>query len=373
MWTSTRPAATALDSVDELAGLRTRYGLPPGLVRLDGNSGGFGRSETSARLHRFAENRWRSGCIGRLDADRKQEVRLTKDRLGGLVGAAPHELAVAETTSVNLFKALIAAARLRPDRPLLGVGRDCFAADLCIARSAAAHTGRELRLLHSLDDLPYDELAVVALAHTDVRTGGVRDAAAITARLHEHDVLALWDLSESAGALDVNLRAWKADFAIGCGHRYLGGGPGAPAYSFVAERHHAALDCEQAREDSASAPSALALCELRAGLSTLDGVSGASLAAKTNGLVSLFVERLRGAPGVEIVSPSADRPRGAQVSLRHPRAERVSQELFARGVVVDLVEPDTLRCSFAPSWLRYVDVWEAAQIVHEVLHDLDHR
>ena len=371
MWTSTRPAATALDGADELAGLRVRYQLPPGVIRLDGNSGGAVPSQTSARLHRFTEHRWQASCARRFNPDWRQEAELAADRLGGLIGAAPNELAVSETTSVNLFKALLAASRLRPDRPVLGVGRDSFATDLYIAQSAAAHTGGELLLFDVLADLPHDRLAVVALSHSDARTGALRDPVATTAALHEHGVLVLWDLSESAGALEVDLHAWNADFAIGCGHRYLGGGPGAPAYSFVAGRHRAAL--EAAETGFSGAPSTLALSELRIGLSMLDGVSGAALAAKTSGLVSLFVDRLREAPGVEIVPPRGNRPRGAQVVLRHPRAERVSQELFSRGVVVDLVEPDTMRCSFAPSWLRYIDVWEAAEVMHEVLHDLGHR
>lgn len=380
MWTSTRPAATALDSADALAGLRVRYELPPGLIRLDGNSGGAAPSRTSARLRKFAEHRWMESCARRFAPDWELEARTCAAKLARLIGAGECELTVAETTSVNLFKALVAASRLRPGHSALAVGRDCFASDHYLARSAAAYTGTELLLFDDLAELPFDRVAVVALSHTDVRSGAVRDPVATTAALHEQGVLVLWELSESAGALDVDLHAWNADLAVGCGHRYLGGGPGAPAYWFVAERHQRELGgrdrgCDgvlsQAASGFSGAPSTLALSELRHGLSMLDGVSGAELEAKTGGLVSLFVDRLLRAPGVEIVPPRRGRRRGPQVSLRHPRAQLVVAELFARGVVVDFVDPDLLRFSFAPSWLRYIDVWEAAEVVREVLEQLD--
>ncbi|GAA4837379.1 kynureninase [Saccharopolyspora rosea] len=383
MWTSTRPAAEALDSADELAGLRAHYNLPPGLIRLDGRSGGP-HPRTTARLRRFVEHRWDlRSARPRSDADWRREARSAAAALAPLVGAAPGELNIAESTSTPLFKALIAAARLRPDRPVLAVGRDCFLTDHYVARSAAEFAGRRLWLfdgVEQLADLPADEVAVVALSHTDRFSGAVRDAGEITERIHRAGALALWDLSGSAGALDVDLHAWEADFALGCGYRYLGGGAGAPAYCFVAERHrNGSRDsgCDAAgvlhplSGGFAEPASGLALSELRTGLSILDGVGPAALAAKTAGLVDLFLRRLRencADACIEAVAPPDGRPHGAEVNLRHPLAQRVADELSNRGVLVEHAEPDVLRCSFAPSWLRYVDVWEATDQLHDVLH-----
>ncbi|MGP4018378.1 aminotransferase class V-fold PLP-dependent enzyme [Saccharopolyspora sp. 5N708] len=385
MWTSTRPTAEALDDADTLAGLRARYDLPPGLIRLDGNSGGPLPRTTTARLRRFVEHRREPHTArSRGESDWRRAARLAAGALAPLIGAAPNEITVSETTSINLFKGLLAAARLRPDRPILVVGRDCFAADRCLAQSAADFIGGQLHLLDCADELaalPTDQVAVVALSHTQLRSGAVRDAAAITAEIHRHGALVLWELSHSAGALDVDLHTWDADFAIGCGHRYLGGGAGAPAYSFVAERYRDEIPpgvCTSGvlhplAGGFVGTGSALSVSELHAGLSILDGVSRTALAAKAIGLADLFLDRL-GAfcpdARIEVVAPPAGLSRGAQLSLRHEQAQRIADALFDRDVLVDYAEPDLLRLSFAPTWLRYVDIWEATEQLHTTLHEV---
>ncbi|MCI2423665.1 aminotransferase class V-fold PLP-dependent enzyme [Saccharopolyspora sp. K220] len=383
MWTSTRPTAEALDDADALAGLRARYDLPPGLIRLDGNSGGPLPRNAPARLRRFVEHRRELRTArSRAESDWRREARLVAAALAPLIGATPNEITVSESTSINLFKGLLAATRLRPDRPILAVGRDCFAADRFLAQSAADFSGCQLHLLDSADELatlPADRIAVVALSHTDLRSGAVRDAAAITAEIHRSGALALWELSHSAGALDVDLHAWNADFAIGCGHRYLGGGAGAPAYSFVADRYRDEIPTgvctagvpHPLADGFAGTGSALGVSELHAGLSILDGVSRTALAEKATGLADLFLERLDALcpdARIEMVAPPAGLSRGAQLSLRHDQAQRIADALFDRDVLVDYAEPDLLRLSFAPAWLRYVDIWEAAEQLHATLH-----
>ncbi|KAA5835986.1 aminotransferase class V-fold PLP-dependent enzyme [Saccharopolyspora hirsuta] len=382
MWTSTRSVAEALDHTDALADLRVRYDLPPGLIRLDGDSGGPLRT-TPARLRRFVMHRHGTHTgRPRGESEWRREARLAAIALAPLIGAAPKELTVGESTSINLFKALLAAARLRPGRPVLAVGRDCFTADRFLAKSAAEFIGGRLHLFNDISELaalPCDEVAVVALSHTDLRTGAVRDASAITAEIHRRGALALWDLSHSAGALHVDLHGWRADFAIGCGHKYLGGGAGAPAYSFVADRHRGTFPvCTTAgvlhplADGFTGSASTLSVSELRTGLSILAGIDVAELAAKTASLVQLFVDRLDhycADTGIEVVRPPG--PTGAQILLRHERAQHIADALFDRDIVVEHPAPDLLRLNFAPSWLRYVDVWEAAEQLHAALHDVN--
>ena len=384
-----RSAAAALDRADPLAHLPARYQLPPGVIRLDGTGTGPWTETSTHRLRRCSEYRWERrgehrwrGPGAQQRASGCDEERATAGKLAPLLGAHPDELTISESSPVNLFNALVAAGELRPQRPVLVVGHDCLATDDALARSAADFGGRELRVLargQALDEALDERVAVVALSHTDLATGALRDPAQLSAEAHRRGALALLDLTHSAGALAVHLRAWGTDLAIGGGDKYLGGGPGAPAYSFVAERHRRALATDPARPGAidplrTGRPSRLSLSTLRAGLAALEGAATAALEHKANGLVELFLRRLQ-LPGatdrVELLSPSPDGPRGSEVLLRHPEAQRVADGLWYRGVLVTVIEPDVLRFSFAPSWLRYVDAWEAAELLREVLEALD--
>ena len=379
MWTSIRTPAEALDDADVLAGLRLRYDLAPGVIRLDGHSSGPMPRTSPARLRRFVQHRWepRSGRTSG-EPDWTREARLAADALAPLVGSAAGELTIAESTSINLFKALVAAARLRTGRPVLAVGRDCFATDRCLAQSAADHIGGRLQLIDGvggLAALPMGQVAVVALSHVDLRSGAVRDAESITAQIHRSGALTLWDLSHSAGALDVDLHGWNADFAIGCGHKYLGGSTTAPSFGFVAERHLESSPTGGLRhplaEGFAGPAATLAATELRDVLAILDGVPVGELAAKTAGLVGLFLERIAEfCPEAAIEVRAADGQRGAQVCLRHEQAQRIADLLSDRSVLVECAEPELLRFSFAPAWLSYVDVWQAAERLHATLHEI---
>ncbi|MFC7342361.1 aminotransferase class V-fold PLP-dependent enzyme [Saccharopolyspora griseoalba] len=377
MWTSIRSTAEALDDADALAGLRLRHDLPPGLIRLDGCSGGPLPRTSPARLRRFVQHRWepRSGRPPG-ESDWRRETRLAAVALAPLLGADAGEITIAESTSINLFKAMVTAARLRADRPVLAVGHDCFPTDHCLARSAAEHIGGELVLVDDadrLDGLPMDRVAVVALSHADLRTGAVRDAAALTAQIHRHGALALWDLTHSAGALDVDLHGWDADFAIGCGYKYLGGSATAPSYSFLADRLLAEEAHHPLIEHFAGPAAALAVSELRTVLSILDGVPAGALAEKARGLVGLFLEQIEefcADIAVEVAGPPASATRGAQVCLTHPAAQRLADALSDRGVLAECAEPDLLRFHFPPAWLSHVEVWQAAEQLHSALHEV---
>lgn len=379
------------DQADALACLRNRYDLLPGVIQVDGDSVGPLSKTTSGGFRRFLEHRWDANSTRpAMEHDWSAETTALTRRLAPLIGAEPAEISIADSVSMNLFRALLAAAHLRPDRRTLVMGKDCFPTDRSLARSAAEFTGTELVLLEDMADLPEildERVAVVALSHTDTLTGGVRDLAAITERIHSAGALSVWDISDSAGAVRVDLDAWGADLAVGCGYKYLGGGPGAPAYCYVARRHHGELERRLPSADPNStrgglsplasgfdgAPPTLSITGFREGLSVLDGVSPAELEAKTASLVDLFVGRVAERShetGLEVLDPAPGTTRGPEVTVRHRHAQYAVQNLFARGVFADFAEPDLIRFGFSPAWLRFVDVWEAAQVLHEILSDI---
>lgn len=387
MRTSTRTAATTLDSEDALAGLRDEYALQPGVIHLDGNSIGP-RSRHIPRMRTFAQHRWDSiASRSPHDSEARSEAQLAASGVARLIGADTAEVTVAEFTSMHLFTALLAAAKLRPDRPVLVLGRNCFPTDRYLAGSAAEFTGSTLRLIDDADELPEvldDQVAIVAMSHVDLLTGGVRNTAELTAEIHRAGALSLWDLSNSAGALKVDLHAWDTDFALGCGYKYLGGGSGAPAYAYIAQRHQAELSgvlpshvgfgsgnvLNPLTTRSVCAPAAPSTASLRTALSIMDDVSAEALENKTLSLVNLFLDRLGQLcddPLLEVVAPAAGQRRGSQVCLRHRHAQYLVQGLFGRGILADFIEPDMMRFSFAPAWLRHVDAWEAAEGLHEML------
>ncbi|WP_243791034.1 aminotransferase class V-fold PLP-dependent enzyme [Saccharopolyspora gloriosae] len=369
-------AAEALDRADELATLRAHYSLPGGMVRLDGTSGGLRPRSTSARLREFVEHRWDHTGWPQFDDGLRRQARLAASAVAPLIGALPAEVSVADSASMNLFNGLRSAAALRPERRVLAVGRNCFAADHYLARSAADFAGCTLRMIDDVTDLPAqldEEVAVLALSHVDPLSGAVRDAASITAEAHRHGALSLWDLSHSAGAVRVELRSWEADFAVGCGYRYLGGGSGSPGYSFTAQQRGEELAGTRRCGPFSAMPPTFAISDLRAGLAAMSGATPAALATKSAGLATFFLRCLQELPAEVAPVPVTGGSRGAHVCVTHRHAHYVAQELLSRGVIVDLAEPTTMRFSFAPTWLRYAEVWEAADQLRAVLRDLAER
>ncbi|QGK68356.1 aminotransferase class V-fold PLP-dependent enzyme [Allosaccharopolyspora coralli] len=349
-WASTRARAASWDDADALAATRSAFLLREGVLHCDG-TGVRARTTGSGTA---------PDVLG---------------RLASLTGATPDEIRLADSASMNTFATLLAATRLRPDRPVLLLDSGRAAADRYLARSAADFRGGRLHWwdpAEDLDSVVDEQVAVVSLSHTDPVSGGVRDAAAITARVHAHGALVVWDVTGSTGALDVALRDWDADFAVGCGHKFLGGGPDAPSFTMTARRHHDTLAAGPGDigggvpHPAARADNTLSTSGLGAGLAALEGIPPERLHAKTAGLVRLFLELLVDLP-VDVVRPASGQPHGPHVTLRHDHARWLTGELFARGVLVDHVEPDLVRFVFAPAWLSYGDAVEAAETLHEVL------
>ncbi|WP_030620581.1 kynureninase [Streptomyces achromogenes] len=386
--------AEKLDAEDELASLRDRFVLDD-VVYLDGNSLGALPAHVPGRLADVVRREW-----GELRIRSWEESgwwtapERVGDRIAPLVGAAPGQIVVGDSTSVNVFKALVAAVRMAGDgRDELLVDATTFPTDGYIAASAARLTGRTLRPVTPAE-VPgalSGRTAAVLLNHVDYRTGRLHDLPALTAAVHASGALAVWDLCHSAGALPVGLDEHGVDLAVGCTYKYLNGGPGSPAYLYVREELQDRFDSPLPGWNShaepfgmspeyAPAPGAvrgrvgtpdiLSLLALEAALDVWDGVSVTAVRAKSLALTDFFL-RCVGAytePGrVECVTPERHAERGSQIALRCPDAGEVMKRLIARGVVGDFRHPDILRFGFTPLYVGFRDVERAARVLGEEL------
>jgi kynureninase len=396
--------AQALDAADPLAPLRAQFDIPPGLIYLDGNSLGVLPKATCARVQQVLQQEWGTGLIGSWNSagwmDLPQRIG---DKIARLVGAGAGELVVADSTSVNLFKVLSAALNIQradaPTRKRIVSERSNFPTDLYIAEALAAERGAELVLADTPDQinaLLEERVAVLMLTHVNYSTGWMHDMAALTRAAHQAGALVLWDLAHSAGAVPVDLNGSAADFAVGCGYKYLNGGPGAPAFAWVAPRHaerfwqplagwmgHAApfefnpgyRPAAGIRRYLCGTPPVLSLAALECGVDTLlaaESTGGVhALRRKSIALTRSFaelVERRCTGHGLSLVSPREDARRGSQVCFSHPSiGYPVMQALIARGVVGDFRAPDILRFGFTPLYTRFVDVWNAVEHLLQVL------
>jgi kynureninase len=382
------------DLADPLAPARAHFALPEGLIYLDGNSLGALQPVVAARLRDVVEREWGAGLIRSWnDAGWVDLPRRIADRLGPLLGADRTELAVTDSTSANLFKALAAARRLRPDRHVLLTDDANFPTDVYVARGLATLTGDlEVRVVHTDEVANHldGEVAVLTLTHVDYRTGRLHDPVDLTAAAHAVGAVTVWDLSHSTGALDVDLHGWDADLAVGCTYKYLNGGPGSPAYLYVAERWHEqigtpvqgwfghaqpfafSLGYQPARGAERfhdGTPPVLSMAALESAMAIWEGIDRAELAAKAAALTARFIDLLDGLgdDSVEVVTPRDPARRGAHVSLRHEHAYALTQALIARGVIGDHRPPDLVRFGFAPLYVRHVDVWDAVEQLRDVL------
>jgi len=375
--------AAKLDADDPVAHVRDRFLLPEGVVYLDGNSLGALPAAVPEAVRDAVERQWGHDLITSWNAnDWWDAPRRVGARVAQLVGAQPDEVLVADSTSANLFKALVAAARLRRGRDTMVIEPGNFPADLYIAESVSELLG--LRLVRvepaSIGAVLDDDVAVVSFSQVDYRTGRAHDMAGITRAVHEVGGLTVWDLSHSAGALPVDLGGCEVDLAVGCTYKYLNGGPGSPAYVMVARRHQDAVRSpltgwtgharpfamEETYQPAPGidrmrngTPSMLSLLALEAALTAFDDVSMSDVRAKSLSLTSFFldlVDEVLVPLGFEPVTPRAPDERGSQVSMRHSSAYGVVQALLARGVIGDYREPDLVRLGFAPLYVRHVDV-----------------
>ena len=381
--------ARALDAADPLGFARARFALPDGLIYLDGNSLGALPVASAQRVARTIQDEWGRDLIASWNKHAwiDQSARLAA-MLAPIVGAGADEISVGDSTSINLAKLLGAALKARPGRRVILSETGNFPTDLYIA---AAVPGAELRTVAAAD-IPAaltDEVAVLMLTHVDYRSAAVHDMAALTRAAHDVGALALWDLSHSAGAIALDLAASGADLAVGCGYKYLNGGPGAPAFLFVARALQEQLDnplpgwlghadpfafepdyrpAPGIARFTSGTPSIIAMAALEAGLASFDGVAMADLAAKSRHLSELFRAEIEArCPELVLASPTDPMRRGSHLVFAHANAYALMQALIERGVVGDYREPNLVRFGFTPLYNGFEDMVRAATIIAEVL------
>jgi kynureninase len=360
----TRAALEALDRADDLAPFREEFDLPADVIYLDGNSLGPLPKATTARVADVITYEWGTSLIRAWNAHDWIGLPLRiGEKLGRIIGAAPNSTLVADSTSVNLFKLLAAALAAQPGRYV-------------IADPVAALN---------------EDVAVLMLTHVDYRSGAMHDMAAVTRAAHAVGALTLWDLSHSVGAVPLHLAQDNVDLAVGCGYKYLNGGPGAPAFLSVAPHLQADLrlpltgwlghaepfafapDYRPAHgiaRATVGTPPVLSLAALEVGVDLMLRAPMGTLRAKSQRLIDLFialVEHTCAEDGFRLLTPRDALRRGSQVAFAHPDGYAIMQTLIARGVIGDFRAPDVLRFGLAPMYVRYVDVWDAVTTLHEVM------
>ncbi|MFN2463391.1 MAG: kynureninase [Candidatus Dormibacteria bacterium] len=392
-----RAACERLDNEDPLAPVRSRFHVPEGVVYLDGNSLGALPVGVGDRVARAIASEWGDGLVQSWTSAGWIELAA---RLGAmvapLIGASPDEVLCCDSTSVNVFKLVGAAVAARPARPVILTEHANFPTDGYIADGLAALEGRHevRRVLRSqVEEALREDVAVLLLTHVDYTSGYVHDMRGLTAAARAAGVLTIWDLSHSTGAMPVDLGGCGVDMAVGCGYKYLNGGPGAPAYIYVARRLHGLLEtplrgwmghvrpfafdtvyepAAQMRRFLVGTPPILAMVALEAALEAWAGVDMQAVRNKSTQLTETFIalaDARCAEFGVEVISPRPSRLRGSHVGLRHPHAYELIQALRAAGVVGDFRPPDIMRFGFAPLYNRFVDAWDAVDRLEEILRD----
>ena len=391
-----RETCLSFDRQDPLAAVRQEFAVPDGVIYLDGNSLGALPRQTAQRLNQVIAEEWGTGLIRSWNAAHWIDAPARiGDKIARLIGASAGEVIVADSTSVNLFKLLAGALRLQPGRHFILTESANFPTDLYIAQGLielldgnhALRVVERAELERALDG----SVAILMLTHVDYASGEIHDMRRLTSAAHQHGTLALWDLSHSAGAVPVDLKASQVDLAIGCGYKYLNGGPGAPAYLFIARvlqdairsplsgwMGHAAPFAFESEYRAAAgisrqlagSPPILSMLALEVAVDLWLKVDRQEARKKSMALGDLFIalvdDSLRDL-GIEVASPREAPIRGSQVSLRHQEAYRVMRALIDRGVIGDFRTPDLMRFGFASLYTRYVDIFDAVSSLRDVL------
>ncbi|SMF40898.1 Kynureninase [Streptomyces sp. Amel2xC10] len=389
--------AKELDARTPLSDTRDRFLLPEDVVYLDGNSLGPLPAAVPPVLDDVLRRQWGTDLIASWNTHGWWDAPLrVGDTVGRIVGAAPGQTLVGDSTSVQLYNALGAAAALRPGRPLLVTDPGHFPTDRYITDSVAARQGLEARRVRPADlgellAAEGDRVAVVGYSPVDYRTGELHDMAALTRAAHDAGALVLWDLCHAAGAMPVRLDALGVDFAVGCGYKFLNGGPGAPAFLYVAARHHErwspALTGWTGHADPfglhdtytpapgiargrVGTPPMLSLLCLEAALTVFDGLDLDQVRARSLSLTGFLLHcagTLLDGLGFEPVTPAEPERRGSQVSLRHPHAYGLVRALAARGIVGDMRAPDLLRFGVNALYLSHTELLDAVTCLREIV------
>ncbi len=393
-----RDGAQIHDANDRLAPLRSLFDLPPDKVYLDGISLGAMPRVACAAVQQVMLQQWAGDLIASWNKhDWIDLPRIVGEQIAPLVGAASGQVLCADTISVNLFKLLASALELRPGRSVILLAENDFPTDGYIAQGLAHMLGNDRCQLRrvpatKLEEALDGDTAVLLLSEVNYRSGERYSMRELTRAAHEAGALAIWNLAHSAGAMPVYLDACKADFAVGCGSKFFNGGPGAPGFLYVAERHQNVVQPlsgwfghrhpfsfeeryragEGVQRFQAWTPPILSMAAMHAALRVFDGVNLDTLRSKSLALTDAFLDGLQSsgiAAEFRCLTPRDHTRRGSQVSLAHEQGWGISQALIERGVIVDFRAPDIVRFGFAPLYNRFADVATALSTLQSVLDE----
>ena len=386
-----------LDRNDPLADKRLEFALPDNIIYLDGNSLGALPLVALERSQQVMEQQWGRNLVTSWNTHQWIDLPTqVGEKIAPLLGAASGQVICCDSTSVNLFKLLCSALAMQHNRRVVVSQKDNFPADLYMAQGLSQISQGnycELEVFEDtdLEDRLDDTVAVLMLTHVNFRTGKLHDMRRLTELAHEKGILVIWDLAHSTGALPLALDEWDVDFAVGCGYKYLNGGPGAPAFIYAAERHHPSIKqplsgwmghaapfafaqnyqaAPGVQQFLCGTPPILSMSVMDAALSVFEDVNMQVLRSKSIGLSELFLQLVEGSEAtheLKLISPRENRERGSQIAFAHPKAFSICQALIKRGVIADFRAPDVLRFGFAPMYLSYQDIWKAVHILAEIM------
>lgn len=385
-----------LDQADPLANFYDEFTMPEGMIYLDGNSLGARPKAALGRAVDVVQQEWGTDLISSWNkANWFQLPQRLGDKLAKILGADNGEVIATDSVGINIYKVLAAALKLRPDRKVIVMNGSNFPTDNYMAQGLIEHLGQghSIRFVEA-DELMQaidDDVAAVCLTHVHYKTGSIFDMQEVTARAHEKGALTIWDLCHSAGAMPVELNACDADFAVGCTYKYLNGGPGGPAFIFVAQRHQAKArqpltgwwghaepfaferdyrPAEGIKQMLSGTQPIVTFAVAEVGLDMFLRVDLKQLREKSQRLTQMFIELVDqrcGSYGFTLVSSDIAEHRGSQVSFNHEHGFAVVQALTSKNVIGDFRAPLNVRFGFAPLYIRYVDVWDAVDRLHEVM------
>lgn len=397
MMTPALAAVEALDREDTLAAKREQFALPKGLLYLNGNSLGVLPHGAAARATKVVEQEWGVDLVrGWNTRDWINLPTRVGEQIARLIGAAPGQTLCCDSTSINLYKLLAAALAMQPERRIVLTERDNFPADLYIAQGLVqgrTDSGIELKTVPATDiEAQLDEsVAVLMLTHVNYKTAAMHNMEHLTRLAHDHGILVLWDLAHSAGAVPLALDSWEVDFAVGCGYKYLNGGPGAPGFLYAATRHHEALrspltgwmghaspfefaaayePASGIQQFACGTPPVVSMSVLSAALEVFAGIDMQDVRRKSVALSELCLQCVETCPELQTLrleSPAGSAERGSHLAFSHPHAYAICQALAARNVICDFRAPATLRLGFAPLYLQYRDVWDSVDVLGDIL------
>ena len=384
--------AQSRDSADPLGGLRSRFALPEGIIYLDGNSLGPLLNATRARIADVIENQWGRDLIRSWnDHDWIGATRRIGDKIAALIGAQAGEVVVADSTSVNLYKLIMAAAALKPEACEILTEAGNFPTDVYIAQGAAATLGLKVRQVatEALAEAMTADTAVIVLTHVNYRSGYRHDIAAFNRRAAQCGAHIVWDLSHSVGAVPLDLGRDGVTFAVGCGYKHLNGGPGAPAFLHFARAFHDRVaspitgwlghDAPFAFEGDyrpasgiaqflSGTPPMLSLLAIEEGVDLMLTVDRPAMFAKSVALFDLFAALVAAwCPALALASPQDRARRSGHIAFTHDNANALVQALIAHNVVGDFRTPDLARFAITPLYTRFEDIWRAVETMKAVL------